>query len=147
LEHAGDARRGYDVFRLQSGPMCIRCHAVFGEGGKVGPDLSDIATKYGEAEILASILTPSQRIAEGYNAVAFELVNGLMLFGQLQKETADVLEIYDTNGELRKLDKSEVESRTTSKVSIMPDGLAPLMTKEEFADLMAYMRTLRGAPK
>ncbi|MFO1012127.1 MAG: HEAT repeat domain-containing protein, partial [Planctomycetota bacterium] len=138
LEHTGDARRGYDVFRQQSGPMCIRCHAVFGEGGKVGPDLSDVAAKYGPEEILTSVLTPSQRIAEGYNAVAIELSNGLMVFGQIQKETADTLELYDTNGELKKLDKSEVESRTPSKTSVMPDGLAPLMSKDAFADLFAY---------
>ncbi|MBK7877723.1 MAG: ThuA domain-containing protein [Planctomycetes bacterium] len=147
LEHAGDARRGYDVFRQQSGPMCIRCHAVFGEGGKVGPDLSDVAAKYGPEELLTSVLTPSQRIAEGYNAVAIELTNGSMVFGQIQKETADTLEFYDTNGELKKLDTSDVESRTPSKTSVMPDGLAPLMSKDAFADLFAYLRTLRGAPK
>lgn len=147
LEHAGDPRRGFDVFRLQTGPMCIRCHAVFGEGGKVGPDLSDVAAKYGEAELLASVLTPSQRIAEGYNAVAFELTNGLLVFGQIQKETADTIELYDTNGESKTLDKSDVESRTPSKTSVMPDGLAPLMSKDAFADLFAYLRTLRGAPK
>ena len=147
LTNAGDARRGYDVFRQQSGPMCIRCHAVFGEGGKVGPDLSDVAAKYGPDEILTSVLTPSQRIAEGYNAVAIELTNGLMVFGQIQKETADTLELYDTNGELKKLDTSDVESRTPSKTSVMPDGLAPLLSKDAFADLFAYLRTLRGAPK
>ncbi|MBI5362962.1 MAG: ThuA domain-containing protein [Planctomycetes bacterium] len=147
LEHAGDPRRGFEVFRLQSGPMCIRCHAVFGEGGKVGPDLSDVAAKYGPEEILQSLLTPSQRIAEGYNAVAIELTNGLLVFGQIQKETTDTLELYDTNGELKQLDRADIESRTPSKTSVMPDGLAPLMSKDDFANLFAYLRTLRGAPK
>jgi hypothetical protein len=34
LENAGDPLHGYQVFRQPSGPMCARCHAVFGEGGK-----------------------------------------------------------------------------------------------------------------
>ncbi len=147
IEHPGDAQHGYKLFRLPSGPMCIRCHTVFGEGAQVGPDLSDVAAKYGRDEILQSILTPSQRIAEGYNSIAFELTNGLVTFGQIKRETADTIEIYDTNGELKKLEKSDVESRTVSKTSVMPDGLAALMSKEDFADLFAYVLTLRGAGK
>lgn len=147
IEHPGDAQHGYKLFRLPSGPMCIRCHTVFGEGAQVGPDLSDVAAKYGRDELLQSILAPSQRIAEGYNSIAFELTNGLVTFGQIKRETADTIEIYDTNGELKKLEKSDVESRTTSKTSVMPEGLAALMSKEDFADLVAYVLTLRGAGK
>lgn len=147
IAHPGDPSRGYRLFRLTSGPMCIRCHAVNGEGEQVGPDLSDIAARYGRDEILTSILQPSQRIAEGYNAVAFELDSGRTLFGQIRRETEDAVEIHDVNGELRTLEKAEIVERSLSQTSVMPDGLAALMSKEDFADLVAYVLTLRGAAK
>lgn len=147
IEHPGDATKGYALFRQPSGPMCIRCHTVFGEGAQVGPDLSDVAAKYGREEVLTSVLTPSQRIAEGYNAITFELANGDFVFGQVKKETKDTVEVFDTNGELKRLDSADIASRRASKTSVMPDGLASLMSKEQFADLVAYLLTLRGAPK
>lgn len=147
LAHPGDPQSGYRLFRMTSGPMCIRCHTVNGEGAQVGPDLSDIAARYGRDEILTSILQPSQRIAEGYNAVAFELDSGRVVFGQIKRETGDAVEIHDVNGEARKLEKSEIVERSISKTSVMPEGLAALMSKEDFADLVAYVLTLRGAGK
>jgi putative heme-binding domain-containing protein len=147
LEHPGDPRAGYALFRQPSGPICARCHAVFGEGGRVGPDLSDVAAKYGADELLRSILEPSQRIAEGYAAIAFEMTSGPDVFGRVERETAETIEIYDTNGELRTLERADVVSRTPGRTSVMPEGLAALLTKEQFADLFAYVRTLRGGPK
>jgi putative heme-binding domain-containing protein len=147
IDHAGDPQKGYALFRKTSGPMCIRCHTVYGEGAQVGPDLSDVAAKYGRDELLRSLLEPSQRIAEGYNGVTFELEGERLFFGQVQKETDETVVLFDSNGETKTLDKADIVGRTTSKTSVMPDGLAMLMTKDEFADLVAYLMTLRGAPK
>ncbi len=109
LSHRGDPAHGFEIFRRsRDEAMCIRCHTVFGVGDKVGPELSDIGAKYGREEILASILTPSQRIAEGYRSSSIELQDGRVLFGMIQKETKDSIELYDTNGERARIEKADV---------------------------------------
>jgi putative membrane-bound dehydrogenase-like protein len=147
LGHRGDPVHGFESFRKsRDGAMCIRCHTVFGVGEKVGPDLSDIGAKYGRDEILASILTPSQRIAEGYRSSSLELEDGRVLFGMVQRETADEIDLYDTNGELQKIEKTDVASRRTLDTSVMPDGLWSTISREDLTDLVDWLTTLRGAP-
>ena len=145
LAHRGDPARGFQVFRAsRDEAMCIRCHAVYGVGEKVGPDLSDIGARYGREEILASILEPSQRIAEGYQSTSIELEDGRILFGMLQKETGDEIELYDTNGERQRIDKSDVARRGMLDTSVMPDGLWSTMSKDDLVDLLDWLTTLRG---
>lgn len=148
LAHPGDPARGFRVFRdSQDHAMCIRCHKVFGTGGDVGPDLSDVGAKYPREELLDSILHPSRRIVDGYALNWLELDDGRTLFGLVKRESATELELYDTQGELVRLEKSSIESRGTNASSTMPDGLAALVTREELSDLVAWLATLRGAPK
>jgi putative heme-binding domain-containing protein len=126
--------------------MCIRCHTVFGVGEKVGPELSDVGAKYGREEILASILTPSQRIAEGYRSTSIELEDGRVVFGMIQKETKEAFDLYDTNGVLRTIEKVDVASRKELDTSVMPDGLWSTMSREDLCDLVEWLTTLRGSP-
>ncbi len=147
LAHKGDPARGFDLFRKSKDEsMCLRCHTVFGVGDKVGPDLSDVGAKYSREEILASILTPSQRIAEGYRSSSIELQDGRVLFGMIQKETKDSIELFDTNGEKRTIDKADVASRGEQDTSVMPDGLWMTLSAEDLTDLVDWLTTLRGSP-
>jgi putative heme-binding domain-containing protein len=144
-EHRGDPARGFQVFRAsRDEPMCIRCHTVYGVGEKVGPDLSDIGARYGREEILSSILEPSLRIAEGYRSTSLELADGRVVFGMVRQETADEIEIHDTNGELRTIDKLDVDRRGMLDTSVMPDGLWSTLSKEDLVDLLEWLTTLRG---
>ncbi|MFN0009053.1 MAG: PVC-type heme-binding CxxCH protein [Planctomycetota bacterium] len=145
LEHRGDPARGFKIFRdSRDEAMCIRCHTVYGVGEQVGPDLSDIAARYGREEILASMLEPSQRIAEGYRSTSLELVDGRILFGMVQKETAEEILLHDTNGELQTIDQCDVAERRMLDTSVMPDGLWTTMSKEDLVDLLEWLTTLRG---
>jgi putative heme-binding domain-containing protein len=139
----GDPRRGREIFRRDSGPMCLRCHVVNGDGDRVGPELTDLALKYDRAELVRSILQPNTRVAEGYTSSSFELDDGTILFGMVRTEDAENLELYDNAGETRRVDKRSIVDRATSKVSLMPEGLALLLSEQEFADLVAYLGTLK----
>ena len=140
---AGDPRRGREVFRRESGPMCLRCHVVNGEGGQVGPELSDVALKYDRAEIVRSILQPSARVAEAYVTTSFELDDGTIVHGMVRGEEAGEIVLYDANGAERRLEAKSVVDRAASKTSLMPEGLALLLSEQEFADLVAYLGTLK----
>ena len=39
--------------------------------------------------------------------------------------------------------KSDIESRPTSKISVMPEGQEATLSRREFVDLIAYLQTLK----
>jgi putative heme-binding domain-containing protein len=141
--HAGDAAKGFELFRRESGPMCFRCHRANGAGGDVGPDLSGVARRLAPEEILDAVLAPSTSIERGYAAVSLELTNGLNVFGRILKETDKTITMSDTNGLPHDVPIADVVNRTESHVSVMPDGLARTLSQQEFADLYAYVLTLK----
>jgi putative heme-binding domain-containing protein len=141
--NTGDPKKGFELFRRESGPMCARCHKVNGTGADVGPDLSGVTRRFAPEEILDAILAPSASIEATYAAVSLELTDGTNAFGRIVKESGGTLTLVDTNGVARSIPVADVASRTQSKVSVMPDGLGRTLTKEEFADLYAYVLTLK----
>src|SRR5438105_4370505 len=52
LANHGDAHTGRAVFADPKAGDCLRCHAVRGEGGKIGPDLSDVGGKLGREHLI-----------------------------------------------------------------------------------------------
>jgi putative heme-binding domain-containing protein len=148
LAHRGDPARGERVFRTsQDKAMCVRCHRIAGQGGEVAPDLSDVGSKYPREEILDSILWPSKRIVDGYKINWLELDDGRTLFGLVKGEEPTEILLYDVEGQLVRVDKSSITERGTNERSVMPDGMSKLLTKEELADLLEWLTTLKGAPK
>ncbi len=144
-EHSGDPARGFQVFRRESGPMCLRCHSVYGEGGTVGPDLSALGRKHTPAEIAEQILAPSAEMEPGYRTTIFGLRDGTLLTGRVQSETAERIAVWDTDAKLHELAPGDVAERRESDVSLMPEGLARTLSREDFADLVAWLATLKGA--
>ena len=67
LGHPGDPRKGEELFFKNKSIGCARCHPAGGRSKtRVGPDLSGITLKYDKAEMIRSVLEPSNRIASGY---------------------------------------------------------------------------------
>ena len=64
--HKGDSARGRALFADAKRLNCTRCHRARGQGGDIGPDLSDIGGKFDRPLLIESILEPSRQIVEGY---------------------------------------------------------------------------------
>jgi putative heme-binding domain-containing protein len=149
LGNKGNAERGRALFVDLKGLACVKCHAVGGQGGSVGPELSSVGAKYAREELIASVLYPSAKIFSGYEPLVLAMTDGRVLTGILKSETPESIEIQDALANTLKIAKSEVEARKTSDVSIMPNGLAEGLTRQDFSDLVAYLEGLKeaGAPK
>ncbi len=143
LTNHGDPTRGKERFYDEKGPGCFRCHAVAGVGPKVGPDLRDVGTKYPRAELITSLLEPSQRIQEGYTATNVFLKNGDVLAGLVTAEIDGVITLVEATGVSRALKLDEIRERRVSKLSGMPTGVAEQLTPPELADLVAWLETLK----
>jgi putative heme-binding domain-containing protein len=147
MKGKGNAEHGRALFSDLKGLACIKCHAVGNEGGKVGPELASVSVKYPRAELIASVLFPSARVSSGYEPVVVAVSDGRVLTGILKSETPDALEIEDADAKHIRIPKADIDERKRSDVSLMPSGLAEGLSVSDFADLIAYLETLKETPK
>jgi putative heme-binding domain-containing protein len=144
--NAGRPERGKAVF-ASAAAKCAVCHKVHGKGGEVGPDLSQIGGKFDRPHLIESILDPSAEIPQGYHSTLIETKAGRSFIGIVKSETKTALTLMDAEGKSITVALGDIESRTVSKVSLMPAELAGTMTPAEFTDLIAYLESLRtGGP-
>jgi putative membrane-bound dehydrogenase-like protein len=144
--HAGEARKGQNVFKNQN-VGCIKCHKVGNDGADVGPNLTGIGTKYDKQFLIESVLYPSKQILDGYQQTILRMKDGDVISGVVKGETAKDITLFDGGGNKQVVDKSDVKEREHGKLSLMPEGLQLTLKPEEFADLIAYLESLKEGPK
>jgi putative heme-binding domain-containing protein len=146
LANRGDPGRGRALFDAPGGVGCIKCHRVNGAGGEGGPDLSRVAANYGRAELIESVLDPSKKVADGFHTTTLALADGQVFSGLVIADAGERLVLIDGQGARRDIRKADIEQRTQSDRSPMPERLEAGLTLEEFTDLIAYLETLTLTP-
>lgn len=136
---AGDVRRGQAVFHSQKA-ACIACHALGYVGGKIGPDLTRIGKVRNERDLLEAILFPSASFVRSYEPVQVRTRRGQVHNGVVKEETPTHLTLTLSATEEVRLARKEVEELHPGKVSIMPAGLDKVLTPQELADLVAFLK-------
>ena len=139
----GDAARGELVFR-RADVNCVKCHAVSGAGGGVGPDLSPIGSTSPVDYLINSILLPDQAIKEVYQTLIVQTEDGQTFQGVVADKDAQRIILKEATGELRTIATSEIEASKEGG-SLMPKGLVNFMTRAEFVDLVRFLSEM-GKP-
>jgi putative heme-binding domain-containing protein len=121
--------------------QCARCHRFKTEGGSVGHDLTGVGNRFSAAEVLESVLLPSKVISDQYASKTLILANGTSLAGAVSPAVEGLVSVLQSNGEQTKIAENEIEEIVPSKLSIMPEGLVNILTREEILDLVAYLRS------
>jgi putative heme-binding domain-containing protein len=119
---------------------------VGGQGGEIGPDLSDIGGKFGREHLIEAVLEPSRQIVEGYRPTVLALVDGRVLSGLVQRESDQEVTLVDAGTRTQHIRKVDIEERKYADVSLMPEGLSRTLSRVQFADLIAYLEGLRASP-
>ena len=145
-KNKGDADRGGKIFANPQGVACVKCHAVSGTGGKVGPDLVGIGARYPRDELMRSILEPSNRIANGYDVMTVITNDGKSLTGILKLDSPEAVELMTIEGKQIRIPNADIDEKLKSPVSLMPNGLKDGMTLQDFADIVAYLESLKQPP-
>jgi putative membrane-bound dehydrogenase-like protein len=144
LELAGDADRGRAVFRQH----CAACHKLAGEGHEVGPDLLAVVPGKSGEDLLVALLDPNREVDPRYLNYLANTVDGRSLTGVIVAETSAAITLRRSDGAEDTVRRADLDSLKSSGLSLMPEGLEKNVSKQDVADLFAYLRrTAAGAPK
>jgi len=143
LTHQGDVVHGKTLFEDQQKLACSKCHVVNGQGGRVGPDLSSAGDKFGRQELIDAIVLPSATIAVGYSTTVVKMRDGQVREGIIKDDSAGALVLMGADGQAMTLPKDQIAQQRTTDTSLMPEGLYAGLKPAEFADLIAYLSSLK----
>lgn len=139
----GDAKRGERVFRNEAN-SCLKCHAIRGAGGQVGPELSDVGGVSPVDFLITSVMVPEAAVKEQHQMMTALTTDGRILQGIIVDESEESIRLKDADGKEFTVPASEVEERKRGG-SLMPKGLPKLMTRQEFVDLIRFLSEM-GKP-
>jgi putative membrane-bound dehydrogenase-like protein len=123
---------------------CAACHKLYDDGGDIGPPLTG-SQRHNLDYILENVLDPSAVVPREYQVTTIDLKNERRINGIIKAETDKSLTVQTTNETLL-IPKDEIESRSASKMSMMPDGIFDKLSKQEVKDLVAYLRGKQQVP-
>lgn len=123
---------------------CKSCHTLYGEGGKIGPDITG-SNRDNLDYILENILAPSSAVPRAYKVNVIVTDEGRVLNGIIVAQTPQTITLQTVNERII-LDRNHIEQLKPSPLSMMPDGLLEKMEKKEVRDLIAYLREEQQVP-
>lgn len=122
--------------------QCRSCHMMRGEGGIIGPDLTQLGTRFTPKDMLESIIEPNKVVSDQYAATVFTLKDGSSVLGRLTDENQSTYFISQNPfapDVIREIPKADVVDRKYSYISVMYPRLINGMNEEELRDLIAYL--------
>lgn len=136
LDHPRDVVRGLQVFR----EVCGKCHQAHGVGIGVGPDLSSEFQR-AEQTIIRDILAPSETISPGYMIYTIVTTTGQSHTGLLASESPTSVTLKQQEGKQVVVLRHDIEVMKVSPISMMPEDLVKLVSPEDVANVIAWLRS------
>jgi putative heme-binding domain-containing protein len=143
LSLQGDPARGEQLYFNEKLLQCARCHKAGDRGGSIGPELSDVGKRLKPYELVENILEPSKKITPKFQTWIAITDEGKIHSGLLLKDEAGEIELVTAKGDKVLLRKDRLEALQAQETSLMPDQQLRDLTREQAADLLAYLRSLK----
>jgi putative membrane-bound dehydrogenase-like protein len=134
----GDAKNGHELFVKN----CAACHELFGEGEKVGPELTH-ANRGDQSFLLASIVDPSAVIRKEFLNYNIETKDGSVLSGLVSEQNAGGVTLVAAKNQRNVVPREKILSMEESAISLMPEGLLHPLTPQERRDLFSYLQSAK----
>jgi putative membrane-bound dehydrogenase-like protein len=126
-----------ELGRAMFAKTCQQCHTLFGNGSKIGPDLTG-SNRADLDYVLSNVLDPSALIGKDYVAHVVATTDGRVLTGLIRTEDKDAISLQTAN-EVVVIPRGEVEERKPSDKSMMPEDLWTPLSAHEVRSLVAYL--------
>jgi putative membrane-bound dehydrogenase-like protein len=136
----GDVARGRALFVKN----CSSCHKLEGQGYSVGPDLAAL-TDRSVGSLLESVLDPNRAIDERYQSFRAITDDGITHNGILLRENATSITLLGQQGKEETLLRRSFDDFVNSRISLMPEGFERDLSKQDMADVLAYVAS-QGVP-
>ncbi|MDB6122060.1 MAG: Cytochrome c [Pedosphaera sp.] len=117
---------------------CAVCHSIDGKGALVGPQLDGVGGR-GLERIMEDVLDPNRNVDPSFRYSTVNLKDGQSISGLQRREEGQVIVFVDATGKEISVAKKDIESRTESESSLMPDNFSEMIPIEDFNNLMAYL--------
>lgn len=145
---AGDPMRGDKLFHGAAG--CYTCHMVQGKGGRLGPELTNIATARSLDALIESVRYPSKRLATGlientkefpqeYETVTVVTEDGKQYTGVTLNEDNFSVQMMDTQQQIHLFEKEKLKSFQKTRESLMPAYDKKTLPQQDLNDILAYL--------
>lgn len=138
----GDIRRGQAIFNSPKA-ACFSCHAIGYLGGHVGPDLTSIGQVRTERDLLESIVYPSASFVRSFEPYIVKTKSEDEFNGVLRKDAADEVVLATGPSTEVRIARSDIVDIRPGTVSVMPAGLDQQLTRQELADLIAFLKATK----
>ena len=153
----GDVGRGQELYFGKGG--CVLCHAIGGEGGALGPELTDIGARRGAAHLRSSMTEPEASLptsSSPYRADALITQNFLQVrvvtrqgqetIGVRVNEDTFSIQIREAGNRVRSFWKSDLQQLHKEWGRSPMPSYAETLQPQELQDLVAFLASLRAAP-
>lgn len=137
----GDAGRGRTLFEGKA--ECASCHRVNGVGPRAAPDLSRIGALRTAGALEQTLLDPTGSMRPVNRPVRVVTRDGAVITGRRLNEDSYSVQLVADDARLVSFDKSAVREYTVLTTSPMPSS-ADTLSRQELADVVAYLLTLKG---
>jgi putative heme-binding domain-containing protein len=136
LEKDGDPQKGRLVFDR----VCAKCHRLNGVGNDVGPDLATIRNRTPDV-ILPDIIMPSRSIAQNYESYVVETKSHGIITGVMGAQTPTTITIRHEGATEEVIRREDIIDMRITELSAMPADVDKLVTVDEMADLLEFLKT------
>ena len=131
--------------RLFAEATCAQCHKVKGQGGTVGPELTDVLKRWkgDRMAILREVLEPSHRIDPKYAVQVIVTDKGKVITGIVQAEdkTSVSVLVDPESPDPVVINRSEIDEIVKTSKSMMPKALLDRFTTDEIFEILAYVES------
>ncbi|MFM7319507.1 MAG: c-type cytochrome, partial [bacterium] len=118
---------------------CGQCHQLYGEGGRIGPDITG-AQRQDLGYLLENVLEPSAVVSPDFRVTNLQMKDGRVLSGLVRARDKQAITLVGV-GETRIIPLAEIEEQKPTSQSIMPEGQLEAMTTAERVALLKYLMT------
>ncbi|MBI1354593.1 MAG: c-type cytochrome [Acidobacteria bacterium] len=137
----GDVRRGQAVFN-SSEASCSSCHAIGYAGGRIGPGLTKIGEIRSRQDLLEAVVFPSASFVRSFEPLVIQTQDDIFNGVPIEEDDAQITLALNADDQARIL-RADIEEVRPGTVSVMPSGLADQLSRQQLADLLAFLEATR----
>jgi putative membrane-bound dehydrogenase-like protein len=141
LQLKPDIGKGKMVFKR----VCSTCHRLENQGVEVGPDLLSALRNKTPDTLLVDILDPSREVDPRFLNYQVTTKAGRVFTGMIAAETASSITLRRAEKAEDTILRSQIDEIQATAKSVMPDGLEMQLSKQDVADVIAYLLSVAGS--